>query len=158
MKPMIKTVGYALLFSGLSVFAVISAVLWLISDYNGTGPEPLALAGISTAFGLFFLAGKTVNTPTKSQRSNLPWVGILFVTASLAFVAISILLPPFKVTEPASWIYQPLRYLNAFFVLIAFLMFCWGSALLLWTMPFAYLPQTRRRRANKPQPPTFPPY
>ncbi|NQW24319.1 MAG: hypothetical protein HQ475_12855 [SAR202 cluster bacterium] len=158
-KSIVRNITYGILFFALLILAVFTAVLWLISDFDGTGVEPIALAGISTAFGLFFLPGKPVHYLTDSQKGKVVWVGILFIVATLAFVFVAILLPPFKDMKPDNQIYQPLKFLNAFFVMIAFVTFSLAAGVLLWTLSTALPPLNRRRRVKKPRSPTFsPPY
>ena len=119
----------------ISVVTTIAAVLWLITDFADTGPEPIALAGIAMTLGLAFLVGGSVGRGSLAQQKSLRFTSVLFLAAKFGFVAVAVLLPSVKTFEPDSRLYPLLVRATAFSVVFAFGAFIWGSVRLAWIMP-----------------------
>ena len=94
------------------ILALFGTSFWLIGDITGTGPEPIALAGIAMTLGVAFSVGGSIGQGSIDQQKSLTFIGKLFLISMFGFIAIAIILPPFKTWQPDSWLYQPLIFTN----------------------------------------------
>jgi len=81
------------------------------------------------------MVGGSTERGSATQQRTLLWAGRFFLGAGLAFLWVTILLPPFLASEPHDTLYQPLRLANGIFIAAAFLAMVWGVALLARVLP-----------------------